>query len=226
VAESDDTRLPSPRDLKARLEAERTGVPFILWRDGNGQQQILMLGSDLERVTVGRRANSDVALAWDTEVSRTHALLEPVGEEWTVVDDGLSTNGSFVNGNRVNGRHRLNDNDRLCFGKTHIVYRSATDALGSQSTARTGEGPLSVPITPTQRKILIALCRPVFEHASATPATSPQIAEEVHLTEESIKSHLRELYHRFGYGDLPQNEKRARLVSSVLNSGILAPRDF
>jgi hypothetical protein len=159
-------------------------------------------------------------------VSRTHALLEPAGEEWTVVDDGLSRNGSFVNGNRVHGRQRLTNKDRLCFGNTHVIYHGATDAHESQSTARAAEGPLAVPITPAQRKVLIALSRPVFEHASATPATSPQIAAEVHLSVESIKAHLRDLYQRFGYGDLPQNEKRARLVSTALSTGILAPRDF
>ena len=185
-----------------------------------------MLGSDRERVTIGRRDHSDVALAWDTEVSRTHALLEPVGEEWTVVDDGLSRNGSFVSGNRVHGRQRLNDGDRLCFGNTHIVYRGGTDAHGSQSTARASEGPAGVPITETQRKVLIALCRPVFEQTSATPATNPQIAAEVYLSVDAVKAHLRGLFDRFGYGDLAQNEKRGRLVSTVLSTGILAPRDF
>ena len=226
MADPDDTRFSSPRDLKAVIEAERTGVPFIHWRDGSGQQRLLMLGSDRERVTIGRRDHSDVALVWDTEVSRTHALLERVGEEWTVIDDGLSRNGSFVNGNRVHGRQRLNDKDRLCFGNTHVVYHGASDASGSQSTARASEGPAGVPITETQRRVLIALCRPVFDQASATPATNPQIAAEVYLSVDAVKAHLRGLFDRFGYGDLPQNEKRGRLVSTVLSTGILAPRDF
>ena len=42
------------------------------------------------RMTVGRRAERDVALPWDTEVSRLHAQLELIGSDWIVVDDGLA----------------------------------------------------------------------------------------------------------------------------------------
>ncbi|MFL5863083.1 MAG: hypothetical protein ACJ780_20305 [Solirubrobacteraceae bacterium] len=83
MAEPGDTSVPSPRDLQARLEAERAGLPFIYWRDGEGDQRIVMLGPERERVTIGRRDHSDVALVWDAEVSRTRALLERVGEDWT-----------------------------------------------------------------------------------------------------------------------------------------------
>jgi hypothetical protein len=41
-----------------------------------------------------------------------------------------------------------------------------------------------------------------------------------------VKAHLRGLFERYGYGELPQNEKRSRLVSTVLSTGVLAPRDF
>ena len=77
-----------------------------------------------------------------------------------------------------------------------------------------------------QRKVLIALCRPVHDSASATPATNRQIAEEVFLTIDAVKAHLRVLFERYSLSQLPQNEKRARLVAAVLDSGVLAPRDF
>ena len=44
---------------------------------------------------------NEVALDWDSEVSRVHAALERAGEEWTLVDDGLSHNGTYVGGERV-----------------------------------------------------------------------------------------------------------------------------
>jgi hypothetical protein len=55
--------MTSPADVKARLDAERAGLPFLLYRDGSGAQVILTLTG---AVTVGRRAERDVALAWDT----------------------------------------------------------------------------------------------------------------------------------------------------------------
>jgi hypothetical protein len=216
----------SPRELQELIQAERTGIPYIYWRDGDDEQHILMLPYERARATIGRRDASDVPLSWDREVSREHALLEPVGESWTLVDDGMSMNGSWVNGGRVHGRHRLHDRDNLWFGKTKVVYREPRATAGSDSTARAPESPLSVPLTETHRKILIALCRPVVESSSATPATNPRIAAEVHLSVDAVKSHLRVLFDRFGVGELPQNEKRGRLVAIVLGTGVLVPRDF
>jgi len=223
---TNETRLPSARDVKALIAAERACRPFVHWRDGTGAQQILMLAAERQRVTIGRRAESDVALSWDLEVSRAHALLEPVAEAWTLVDDGLSRNGSFVNGSRVHGRHRLHNRDRMCFGNTHVVFHEPAGPDGSDSTARAPTSPAAVHLSEMQRKVLIALCRPVVVSASSTTATNPQIAEEVFLSVDAVKAHLRVLFDRFGVGELAQNEKRARLAAVVLGAGLLARRDF
>jgi hypothetical protein len=226
MSDAHETRLIRPRHLKALIEAESTGVPFLHWLDADGEQHILLLADDRPRVTVGRRPNCDVALTWDQEVSREHALLEPVGEDWTLVDDGLSRNGSFVNGNQIRGRHRLSDRDRLCFGTTHVTFRESSGAEASESTARPPGAAGQIPLTEIQRKLLIALCRPIIESASTTPATNPQIAAEVHLSVDAVKAHMRDLFVRFGLGELAQNEKRSRLVVAVLASGLVAPHDF
>jgi pSer/pThr/pTyr-binding forkhead associated (FHA) protein len=128
--------------MAERNEAERTGVPFLDWRDRDGAQQILMLEPGRERVTVGRSCNSDVTLPWDPEVSRLHALLELVGREGTVIDDGLSRTGSFINGDRVLGRQRLHNGDRLVFGRTHVEFRDSERGVAEpgDSDDPTGEG--------------------------------------------------------------------------------------
>jgi pSer/pThr/pTyr-binding forkhead associated (FHA) protein len=176
-------------------------------------------------VTIGRTPEADVALSWDPEVSRTHALLERVGDRWTLIDDGLSSNGSFVNGARVSGRYRLADGDRMCFGNTVITYREPAQA-GFDETVRRTDQPVLVPVTDTQRRILIALCRPVNESAFASPATNRQIADEVFLSVDAVKAHLRVLFDRFEIRDLPQNEKRAKLAATALLNGVLTVRDF
>ncbi len=81
-------------------------------------------------------------------------------------------------------------------------------------------------MTETKRKVLIALCRPIVESNSATPATNPQIALEVHLSVDAVKRHMGDLFDRFELGELPQNEKRQQLVAIVRASGLLAPHDF
>jgi len=216
--------VQTPAELKDVIAAERAGHPFLVWRTDDGEQRLLLLDQQRWRVTIGRDPAADVPLAWDAEVSRTHALLEQVGRGWTVVDDGLSRNGSFVNGTRVIGRRPLRDKDRLVFGATPVTYRETSG--GITQTASAIDTPAAIPLTPMQRKVLIALCRPVHDSASATPATNRQIAEEVYLTIDAVKAHLRVLFERYGLSQLPQNEKRARLVAAVLDSGVLAPRDF
>jgi hypothetical protein len=90
-----------------------------------------------------------------------------------------------------------------------------------------GETPAAVlhdpKLTETQRQILAALCRPCQgENRYTTPATNQQIAGEVFLSVDAVKAHLRALYRKFGVEPLPHNQKRARLVELVLESGILA----
>jgi hypothetical protein len=214
----------TPSELRDIIVAERATKPFLVWRTQDGEQRILLLDSDRWRMTIGRDESADVSLAWDAEVSRVHALLEQAGRGWTLIDDGLSRNGSFVNGARVFGRCRLGDKDRLCFGMTEITYREPTVAV--TATASVGGTPLAIPLSPTQRKVVIALCRPLHSSESATPATNREIADEVCLSVAAVKAHLQALFGRFGLTDLPQNEKRARLAATALTSGVLAPRDF
>jgi pSer/pThr/pTyr-binding forkhead associated (FHA) protein len=91
-------------ELKAQLEAERAGIPFLVYRDAAGEQRILSLDEvDSGTLWIGRRPGSDLCLEWDAEVSGVHAGLERAGGEWTLADDGLSRNGSYVNGERVRG---------------------------------------------------------------------------------------------------------------------------
>jgi len=214
----------TPSELKEVIAAERTGFPFLVWRTEDDGQRLLLLNQANWRVTIGRDPAADVPLPWDAEVSRTHALLEQVGRGWTLIDDGLSRNGSFVNGHRVVGRRRLTDKDRLVFGGTSVTYRETSGAI--TQTASAIDTPAAILLSPMQRKVLIALVRPVHESASATPATNRQIAEEVFLTVDAVKAHLRVLFERYGLSELPQNEKRARLVATVLDAGVFVPRDF
>jgi pSer/pThr/pTyr-binding forkhead associated (FHA) protein len=215
----------SPVELKSIIEAERNGIPFLLWRDSTGVQQIFGLDGR-EHVTLGRRSSNSVVLSGDGEVSRTHAELELVGEDWTITDDGLSHNGTYVNGARIAQRKRLKDGDILRFGLTVVEYRCPNEG----STAVTVSGsllPRVESLTEMQRKILVALCRPYKAGVPyATPASNNQIASEVFLGVDAVKNHLRILFQRFEIADLPQNQKRARLVECAFQWGLVSERDL
>jgi hypothetical protein len=215
----------TPVELKARLAAERRGVPFLLYRDEAGRQVIVALDANAARVAIGRRSDNDIALGWDAEVSRVHAQLEPVGGDWALIDDGLSRNGSYVNGQRIAGRRRLRDGDRLCFGETPMLFCAPTRE-GSLSTAAVGLGGSAIALTGVQRAVLVALCRPMKDSAYAPPATNREIAEEVHLSVDAVKAHLRLIFERLGLEDVPQNQKRARLAALALVNGLVRQHDF
>ena len=99
-------------------------TPFLVYRDGTGHEQLLALDANGTRLTIGRGEATDVALEWDREASRIHAALERYGSDWTVIDDGLSRNGTFVNGERVDGRRLLHDGDVVRCGTTELMFQS------------------------------------------------------------------------------------------------------
>jgi pSer/pThr/pTyr-binding forkhead associated (FHA) protein len=214
----------SVSELKARTEAERDGRPFLLFRDGQDHQQLYFL--DAGQASVGRRDSSDLVLDWDEQVSRLHARFERVDADWTIIDDGLSRNGTFVNGERINGRRRLEDGDSLRFGGTTMIFRSP-QLDDQQGTAVASQIPTAVDLSTTQRKVLTALCRPYKEGtAFASPATNQQIADELFLSVDAVKTHLRVLFAKFGIEQLPQNQKRIRLVERAFYAGLITERDL
>ena len=221
---TDNPRPANARELKAHIEAERTGKPFVVFRDTTGDQMIHVIG-DADRVAVGRRA-ADVELPWDDQVSRAHAELCRVGQEWVLADDGLSLNGSFVNGAVVKGRRRIHDGDALRVGRTTLLFRNPSEADSRTTTPVTGPHP-GITLSDTQQRVLIALCRP-FKSSTAfvTPATNEQIAGELFLTIDAVKKQMRALFAKFGVENLPQNEKRARLVERAFAGGFVSERDL
>ena len=215
----------SPAELKARIEAERVGLPFLLYRDGGDRQQIFTLG-ELESVTVGRAPSNDLSLDWDSQVSRLHAELERIGEHWTVSDDGLSRNGTHLNGERVVGRRRLRSGDAIRFGHTVAIFHQPLAAEITE-TGVAGDVVDRASLSPAQLRVLVALCRPFREPSGyATPATNQQIADELYLSVDAVKSHLRALFAKFDVESLPQNQKRFRLVELALKCGAVTPRDI
>lgn len=208
--------------MKERLSAERTGRPFLVLRDGAGGQLIVSLDGEVKpRVTVGRSDQADVAISWDGEVSRLHAEIECVAGEWIVFDDGLSSNGTFVNGQRIAGRRRLADGDAIRTGATVILFRSPPSTPAP--TLRGSVGVTSDQLSDTQRRVLIALCRPYAGSLHlASPASNQQISEECHLSLDAVKANLRAMYQLFGVARLAQNQKRAQLAERAITWGLVA----
>ena len=213
---------PFPRpvrgsELRAVLGAEKTGGPFVVYRDEDEELRIVSLANGRPRRTIGRGYSNDVPLPWDSQVSRVHAELERLGECW------------FVNGARIHARRRLADGDSVRVGSSVLLFRepAAPGSVGRPDTERFVSSVAPVQVSSSQRRVLLALCRP-FKHADGfpSPATNQQIASELFLSVDRVKSHLRILFEKFGLADLPQNRKRLELVERALASGLISPRDL
>ena len=207
----------SPVELKARIEAERRGRPFLVFVDAEGAQRLLELPTERDRLTLGRDDACDVAVPWDREASRVHALLERLHDEWSVVDDGGSRNGSFVNGERLRGRRRLRDGDLLRVGRTLIAYRAPA---GGESVQTLPADEKAAPqLTPAQHRVLVEVCRPFAASSYAAPASTREIAAALFVSGDTVKTHLRALFEAFGVEATAQGQRRAELARRALELG-------
>ena len=76
-------------------------------------------------------------------------------------------------------------------------------------------------VSDAQRRVLVALCRPLTGEGLSAPATNEQIAEELFLSLSAVKGHLRVLFSRFGLDEAPQNQKRLLLAERALATSIV-----
>ncbi len=108
-------------ELKPHAPAPGAGAVEPRWLarldDGSGRLHVL----NHARCTVGRTPDNDIQVP-EAYMSRCHALLD-LGAGTTTVEDAGSTNGVFVNNQRVRSE-RLKDGDLVSFGKAHFRFHT------------------------------------------------------------------------------------------------------
>jgi pSer/pThr/pTyr-binding forkhead associated (FHA) protein len=170
-----------------------------------------------DRTTVGNAAENDVALADDPTASHLHAILERFPAGWCVTDLG-SSNGTWVNGERIWASRRLRDGDEIRVGQTRLIFRDPLSASGAVTEAE--DGPPS--LTTRERDVLLALCRPLLDRDIFTePASTRAIADELVITQAAVKQHLANLYEKFGVAS-GDSHRRARLANEALRRGAVS----
>ena len=98
---------------------EQRGAALVIRAGGGRVGESFPL--DRERLTIGRRPDSDIFLD-DVTVSRDHALLVRRGEDFHLDDLG-SLNGTYVNRSRIDTK-KLADGDELQVGKYKLTFLS------------------------------------------------------------------------------------------------------
>lgn len=102
---------------------------FPVLLDENGRAYVL----EAKSLLVGR---NDLKRGWKADldlspidpqkiVSRRHARLEKQGARWTIEEDSVCKNGTWLNGHRLSSgeSYPLQDGDEIIFGKNGVVMR-------------------------------------------------------------------------------------------------------
>lgn len=110
--------------MRAYLEVSGLAIPELVPLEG-------------ARTTLGRDGVNDVGLDHPT-VSALHAVIERYGV-WFVLRDLGSSNGTFVNNERLVGEQRLRSGDEIRLGEARLVYR--TEGVAAQEGTEKSEGP-------------------------------------------------------------------------------------
>jgi pSer/pThr/pTyr-binding forkhead associated (FHA) protein len=182
-----------------------------VWRADTGASLVVLEGT---RISIGRSPENEIALD-DPAVSRLHAALERYPSGWSIRDLG-STGGTKVNGNRLLAEYRLIAGDEIRLGSVRLIFR--TDA--PQRIDATIDSEEDAPrMTPRERDVLVALCRPLMTSQSfAQPATIKEMANALVVSTGAIKFHLSNLFDKFGIPETGHS-RRSQLANEAVRRG-------
>src|SRR5438876_1110824 len=123
-------------------------------------------------VVVGRHASSDLRLNpnQDLDVSGRHAEIHEADGKFTIQDTG-STNGTFVNGEKIEGPVELHDGDKIRFGA-----KGPETELHLQLAKRSTEQRIEIADVERQLDSLIRMDLPSI-NASNAPAVALIVSE-------------------------------------------------
>ncbi|MEI2277639.1 DUF3662 and FHA domain-containing protein [Paenarthrobacter ilicis] len=126
--QSNDGSAPAP--------SPRANVPAAPVRQPTRMQPVLDIGGqryslNALSVVLGRSSEADI-LVDDTGVSRKHLEIRTENGSTWAVDMG-STNGSYVNGHKVNGSVELTDGSTITMGRTKIIFRLLPQTPGGHA---------------------------------------------------------------------------------------------
>ncbi len=129
-------------------------------------------------ITIGRESTNSISIN-DVEVSRKHARMDLRGTSYVIQDLG-STNGTFVNGQRVTIPQVLNPGDSVSFGEGSVLsYESAFDpnaTMMSSNINRDLGAPAPAPVVPAPAPVPVPAPMPVEPPAPVyEPAYSGQV---------------------------------------------------
>ena len=173
---------------------------------------------EADRTSIGKAEENDVALGEDPTASHLHAVFERFAAGWCVADLG-SSNGTWVNGERIWASRRLRHGDEIRVGQTRMTFLNSQSPAGGDTVAEDTPPSLTGP----EQDVLTALCRPLLAGDIFTaPASTPSIAEELSLDQLAVKQQLMKLCEKFEVAPREAN-RRVKLANEAVRRGAVSP---
>jgi DNA-binding winged helix-turn-helix (wHTH) protein len=113
---------------------------LLAYRQPDGAEEHLPLNETV--ITLGRSDTCDLVFPFST-VSRTHARIELEHNRYILFDAG-SSNGTFVNGQRIEDHHQLSTNDEIWLGSSDVCLTFSDPEETVDVTLRGGPPPLFI----------------------------------------------------------------------------------
>jgi len=120
-------------------------------------------------IVVGRGEDTDILID-NPSMSRRHAQFRQEGAGWVVEDMG-SSNGTFLNGERIEGAHPVEIGTEVAFGKFSIIFGKAV-----------GDQPAAAPAAPGA----------AFDRAPAAPTMPAAVEGTMHIKGHEVKELLKD----------------------------------
>lgn len=182
-----------------------TPLPMlVVTTEGPLSGRVMVL--DADELVLGRRSTCDLVLD-DPHVSRAHATIRRQAGA-VLIQDLKSTGGTFINGEQVEGSAALKHGDVVRFGQVEARFedRSATLSGDDDTDVVEVEQAMDKPIlSPRQNQVLGYL---------RAGLTNPEIANELGVTERTVKAHCQEVFDRLGA------RNRTAAVAAAMSLGL------
>jgi hypothetical protein len=198
-------------------------VTTLRYRDPTGAEREFELRRGTGTVTLGRRTEADLSLPWDPAVSRLHAEFVERAGEWIIADEGVSQNGTYVNGLQLEGRRLLRDGDLITVGRTSLTFCDPEATESGITLASADDLAPVITFSEQQRQVLAALCAPLLGDGEGfQPAGDDEVATALGLPRRIVVTELEQLARVFGFDDLPRAEARVETALVALRSGLVS----